>query len=179
MPDYSNACIYKIKCKDPLITEFYIGSTRNFKQRGYQHKANSKKSNFKVYEFIRSNGGWDNFDMKLIRDKLGVNNRTDLITIEGQYQKLLKPALNKCIAGRTEKEYKEEWNQNNKEYYKEYMKEYANKNKEKIKEYKKEYRQNNKEYYKEYMKEYAKKNREKKLKRRRELYALKKLAQKS
>ena len=174
MPDYSNACIYKIKCKDPLITEFYIGSTRNFKQRGYQHKCDCKKSNYKVYQFIRSNGGWDNFDMKLIRDKLGVNNNIDLHTIEGQYQRLLKPTLNKCIASRTRKEYLKE----NKEYHKEYMKEYMKKNKDKIREYKKEYSQNNKEYYKEYMKEYMKKNKDKINKQQRERRARKKLAHK-
>ena len=153
MPDYSNACIYKIVCKDHAITEFYIGSTCNFKHRGYTHKSDCKKSNYKVYEFIRSNGGWDNWEMKLIRDKLGVDNKTDLVTIEGQYQKLLKSTLNKQVAGRTQKEYN-----------KEYMKEYIKKNRKK-----------KSAYDKEYMKEYTKKNREKINKQRRERYAQKKL----
>ena len=115
MPDYSNACIYKIVCKDEAITDFYIGSTSNFKQRRFNHKYDCKKSKLKVYEFIRSKGGWDNWEMKLIRDKLGLGNKTDLITLEGQYQRLLKPTLNKRVAGRTQKEYMKEYTKKNKE----------------------------------------------------------------
>ena len=134
MPDYSNACIYKIVCKDEAITEIYIGSTVNFKRRGWNHKrccnnSNSGGYNFKVYQFIRSNGGWVNWEMKLIRDKLGVDNRTDLHNIEGQYQRLLKPTLNKCIANRTQKEYTKEYRAKNKDKLREYQQEYRAKKK--------------------------------------------------
>ena len=134
MPDYSNACIYKIACKDEAITEIYIGSTSNFKSRMRTHKCycNGQKSNLKVYQFIRSNGGWVNWTMKIIRDKLGVDNKTDLIAIEGQYQRLLNPTLNNNIAGRTRKETMTEWRKKNKDKLKEYMKDYTNKNRDKI-----------------------------------------------
>jgi len=128
MPDYSNACIYKIVCKDEAIKDFYIGSTSNFKKRLYNHKLSCNNSNnggynYKIYQFIRSNGGWVNWEMKIIRDKLGVDNKTDLIAIEGQYQKLLNPTLNKYVAGRT---------------WKDYMKEYQKKNKDKLNKYQRE-----------------------------------------
>ena len=111
MPDYSNACIYKIVCKDQAIADFYIGSTVTFNGRYRAHKCccknpNAKEHNYKLYKFIRSNGGWDNFDMILIRDKLGVDNRTDLHKIEGQYQRLFNPKLNKQVAGRSDEQYK-------------------------------------------------------------------------
>jgi hypothetical protein len=66
--DYSNTIIYKIFCKDPLITDVYVGHTTNFVQRKYAHKqtCNNIKSpcyNLKLYTTIRSNGNWSNWDM--------------------------------------------------------------------------------------------------------------------
>ena len=61
--DYSNTIIYKITCKDPNITDVYVGHTTNFVQRKHAHKQsciNNKSSNHKckLYEVIRNNGGW-------------------------------------------------------------------------------------------------------------------------
>ena len=68
--DYSNACIYKICCKDLSVKDVYVGSTTNFVQRCQRrrdHKAvcNNEKGrdyNYYVYQFIRENGGWDNWE---------------------------------------------------------------------------------------------------------------------
>ena len=38
--DYSQTIIYKICCKDPNITDIYIGHTSNFIQRKHNHKTN-------------------------------------------------------------------------------------------------------------------------------------------
>ena len=38
-------CVYKLKCKDTNITEFYIGSSINFKRRKYNHKSHSNNLN--------------------------------------------------------------------------------------------------------------------------------------
>jgi hypothetical protein len=70
--DYSNTIIYKIVCKDPLITDVYVGHTTNFVQRKYAHKqtCNNIKSpyyNLKLYKTIRSNGDWSNWDMTIIQ----------------------------------------------------------------------------------------------------------------
>ena len=70
--DYSNTIIYKIFCKDPLITDIYVGHTTNFVQRKYAHKqtCNNVKSpcyNLKLYKTIRSNGDWSNWDMTIIQ----------------------------------------------------------------------------------------------------------------
>lgn len=69
--DYSNTIFYKISCKDDSISDLYIGHTTNFVQRKNGHKQscnNSKSANHacKLYEFIRHNGGWDNWRMDII-----------------------------------------------------------------------------------------------------------------
>ena len=62
--DYSQTIIYKIYCKDATITDVYIGHTTNFIKRKYQHKiCCNGNTKLKIYETIRSNGGWENWDM--------------------------------------------------------------------------------------------------------------------
>ena len=69
--DYSNTIIYKITCKDPNITDLYVGHTTNFVQRKHAHKQsciNDKSLNYncKLYQVIRNNGGWSNWSMEII-----------------------------------------------------------------------------------------------------------------
>jgi len=69
--DYSNTIFYKIFCKDVSITDLYIGHTTNFVQRKSGHKQsclNPKSSNYKLklYNVIRENGGWTNWQMDII-----------------------------------------------------------------------------------------------------------------
>ena len=69
--DYSNTIIYKITCKDPSINDVYVGHTTNFVQRKHAHKQcckNDKASNYKckLYDVIRNNGGWENWNMEII-----------------------------------------------------------------------------------------------------------------
>jgi hypothetical protein len=69
--DYSNTIIYKITCKDPNVTDIYVGYTTNFIQRKHTHKqscTNIKSTNYKckLYEVIRNNGGWNNWQMEII-----------------------------------------------------------------------------------------------------------------
>jgi len=69
--DYSDTVFYKIYCNDATVTDIYVGHTTNFVQRKYSHKKtcikeNYPNHNFKVYKFIRANGGWDNWKMEII-----------------------------------------------------------------------------------------------------------------
>lgn len=64
--NYSKVYIYKIVCKDINIKECYVGHTTNFTNRKHIHKHDSVSKKAKVYQFIRENGGWDNWDMILI-----------------------------------------------------------------------------------------------------------------
>lgn len=57
--------IYSDNCKD-----FYIGSTRNVIKKRNSHKhyyyKNDEKYNLKIYDIIRNNGGWENWNLKII-----------------------------------------------------------------------------------------------------------------
>ena len=71
--DYGKGLIYKIKCLDPKIRDIYVGSTLNEVARRKSHKKscnnpNTRGYNIYVYQFIRSNGGWENW--KLVPIKL-------------------------------------------------------------------------------------------------------------
>jgi hypothetical protein len=65
---YNNTVIYKLVCNDPSITDCYVGKTFDLKIRYSKHKSacynkKSVKNNYKVYKFIRTNGGFENFSM--------------------------------------------------------------------------------------------------------------------
>uniref|UniRef100_A0A6C0EAY4 C2H2-type domain-containing protein n=1 Tax=viral metagenome TaxID=1070528 RepID=A0A6C0EAY4_9ZZZZ len=69
--DYSNTIIYKIMCKDTNIKDVYVGHTTNFVQRKHAHKqncTNMKSINYscKLYQAIRNNGGWNNWNMEIV-----------------------------------------------------------------------------------------------------------------
>ena len=68
---YNNTIFYKIYCKDENVTDKYIGHTTNFIARQKQHKRScinpaSDNHNCKVYQFIRNNNGWYNWNMEII-----------------------------------------------------------------------------------------------------------------
>ena len=66
--DYSETIIYKLCCKDTTINQIYVGHTTNINKRKHNHKTNCCNSNLQnynlfVYNFIRENGGWDNWSI--------------------------------------------------------------------------------------------------------------------
>jgi len=158
---YQNGCIYKIVCKDPAVTECYVGSCCNFTRRKHQHKSdchnvNRNHYNFKVYTFIRQHGGWDNWDMIQLQH-YPCNSKRELQLEERKHFEELKATLNTQVPTRS---YKEHY-QDNKEKISEKHKQYYQDNKEKISEKKKQYRQDNKEKQKEYQKQHYQDNKEK------------------
>jgi len=161
MPLYENAFIYKIKHnEDYEDLNIYIGSTTNFKNRKYQHKVNCNNENHqnyssKVYEYIRNNGGWDDWVMIPI-EQYSCNSKKELEIKERYYIDLLRPTLNKNIPTRTFKERYE----NNKEIIYQKAKEYYEVNKEIINQKHKEYYENNKEIINQKVKEFYEKNKE-------------------
>jgi hypothetical protein len=182
--DYSNTIIYKICCKDPKISDIYIGHTTNFTQRKNQHKTsccneNDKRYNQYVYNFIRQNGGWDNWTMIQIQQHK-LQNKREAESTEHFWIEKLSANLNTNNPHAMCKEqpqiYKKNWYeekkdyilqkakkhyQENKEQKIECQKQYAEENKEKIAEKQKEYREKNKEKLAEQKKEYREKNKEK------------------
>jgi hypothetical protein len=92
--DYSQTIIYKIYCKDTTITDVYIGHTTNFIKRKYQHKICCNGNNkLKIYETIRSNGGWENWDMVEIA-KYNCKDATEARIKEQEHYELNRSSLN-------------------------------------------------------------------------------------
>ena len=70
--DYSKTIIYKIVCNDLNIKDCYVGHTINFIKRKSGHKRTwinekNKYHNLNIYKFIRENGGWDNWNMLVLK----------------------------------------------------------------------------------------------------------------
>jgi hypothetical protein len=159
--DYSNTIIYKLCCKDLNITELYVGHTTDMRRRKSSHKSkcnkeNGKYYNLNVYQFIRANGGWNNWGMIEI-ERYDAIDGYDAKKKERYWIEELKATLNSNIPTRTLKEYEESRKENKKEYNKEYFQN----NKEKEKERQKKYHENNKEIIKEKRKELYNNNKEK------------------
>jgi hypothetical protein len=128
----SNYSIYKIYCED--CEEFYIGSTKSFRARKYQHKTNCN-NNSEANKKIRENGGWDNWKMICIEecDETIITKR-QAEAKEEEWRIKLKATLNSKKAFRT----KEELLENDKKIYnlrtEEYNKFHKINKKEKTKE---------------------------------------------
>jgi len=140
---YHTSKIYKISSLQ--CDKFYIGSTiETLKKRLSKHKADYKRyikgnkrymTSFDIVKF-------DDAIIQLIKD-VKCENRKELDRIEGEC--ILEHhdrILNKCVAGRTLKEYYE----TNKEKIKQKQKQYCEANKEIIKQKQKQYYETNKEY---------------------------------
>lgn len=134
--DYSKTVIYKIQHieKEELL---YVGSTTNFITRKSSHKStcnniNNKQYNFKVYQMIRGNGGWDEFKMIEI-EKFPCKDNREAEKRENEVMKELKSNMNSIRAYVTKEEIKEQKNT------------YKRNNRDKIKESDKKYRENNKD----------------------------------
>jgi hypothetical protein len=87
--------VYIIRSSEPSLHDIYIGSCKDMRKRMITHKSNCynekrKEYNFKVYQFIRANGGWSNFVMEEI-DTCDVER---LYQMEQEYIDKLNPSLN-------------------------------------------------------------------------------------
>jgi len=183
--NYSNTIIYKIVCKDIDIKECYVGQTTNFSKRKAGHKINcndlnSKDYNCYVYQFIRENGGWDNWSMIEV-EKYNATDKLDAGKKERYWIETLEAKLNKQIPGQTFNEWyvknkdklkikHKKYNEENKEYFKEIKKIYADEHKEEAKEYQKIYREQNKVEIADYKKNWYEQNREQIILKNREKY---------
>ena len=112
--------IYKISCLDETVTECYIGSSINYIHRQYQHKnncinTNLTEHNFKLYRFIRDNGGWNNWNFEVL-ETTELETRLDKIKLERYWYDQCKPTLNSYKPNRS----KQEWKLDNPNYQRNY-----------------------------------------------------------
>lgn len=183
-PDYSKSCIYMLRHKDDTELEnIYIGSTTNFRVRKNQHKncccnPNSKDYNFKKYQYIRDNGGWNEWRMIWLED-YPCKTLRELRLREDQVMLQYQNRINKIRASRTHKQYYEdnkerfiekakEWYEDNKERILELQKDYRNKNREEINKKLNDYYYANKELYSKKAKERYEDNKEQIAEKRKE-----------
>jgi len=178
MIDYVKTIIYKIYCKTETIKECYVGHTTNFKQRKIEHKyaccnPNSKSYNTKVYEFIRNNGGIDNWDFIEI-EKFPCNSKIEAQMRENYWYFTLKANLNTISPSfdfekeRIRENRKRVVNQLNSKFNeierKAERQKYLEENKEQIINHKKEvrkiYNENNRDVINARMREYNQKTKE-------------------
>jgi len=162
--DYNKTIIYKLVKNDDYDNEnIYVGSTTDFIRRKYEHKAsccneNNKLYNFKVYQIIRENGGWGEWNMIEI-EKFPCNDNNEAHAREEYWRCEFNARLNTNRAFRTKEVIKEHKNQ----YYTkniDKIKEYRTENAEKIKKQSKQYYIEHAEEIKQYQTENAEKIKE-------------------
>jgi hypothetical protein len=174
--DFSHTIIYKICCKDTNIKDIYVGHTTNFIQRKNHHKTlvNDETCKRKVYEFIRTNGGWDNWSMIQIEDYKCTNKREAEMR-ERYWIETLQANLN-CNNPITTKEekniQKQDWYEENKTEILEKSKHRYEENKADKLDYQKKYTEEHKEQIKSYQDKYRDKNKEKLAEQKKEYRAL-------
>jgi len=118
--EINNYVFYKIYCNDENIKNCYVGMTTNFYNRKSTHKSNINNNyDIKVYNFIRENGGWENWSMIVIVEQNNLSH-AQAQEIELNYIKELNADLNTNINTNVDRNsYRyiqaQEWNKKNKE----------------------------------------------------------------
>ena len=138
--------IYEISCLDTNITDIYIGSTTNFRVRKSNHKMccnniNSKQYNQHIYNIIRENGGWNNWNMHPI-EQIDYETIIECRIREQYWIDLKKSKLNMVKAYISEEQMKAQqadYRDANKDKIKAQNAVYNDANKDKMKAYKAEY----------------------------------------
>ena len=145
MPDYSKSVIYKIQHlnDDNLL---YIGSTTNFTKRKTKHKRDCKTSKAKVYVMIRENGGWDCFNMIVIKE-FPCENKIELQIEEDNMMREMKSTLNMNRAYLRDEERQEANIKKQKKYRATHQEQISKKSKEYNEKHKEQIKQQKKEYY--------------------------------
>ena len=128
---------YVYKLFNPDCTEFYIGSTKDLKERKRQHKKscnteNTSKYNMNLYQYIRDHGGYNSWSYEILEHIRNSINVYELRNVERKYIEQLKPSLNTQLPNRTKKEYDKQYKQNNKELINQKNKQYRENNRELI-----------------------------------------------
>ena len=185
---YHNGKIYQIT--DIGYNKCYIGSTtESLSLRMARHRANYKSflsggkgSHIRLFE-IFNEFGIENCKIQLV-EYFKCDTLQELQRREGEVIKITD-CVNKLVAGRTRKEYRDdnrdklreidmEYREQHKDKFNEYSKQYREANNEKINERTKQYYKANKDKINELSKQKREANKEKINERRRELRKLKK-----
>jgi len=146
--------VYRIASINPELTQCYIGSTKNIKNRTIMHHSdcnnvNSPRYNYPMYQYIRNNGGMLNFEFINLRD-IDIDGDDKKAIYEQYYFEMyggFTNCLNKYYPNRSKLQYRIQHEVEIKQYRtdnKESIKQYRENNKEKMKQYQIIYRNMNK-----------------------------------
>jgi hypothetical protein len=139
-------CIYRISHKLDYENEnVYIGSTVDLHKRKICHKSTcitetNKSYHSKPYEYIRENGGFENFQFTILR-VCNDADKTELFKLEQSFIDVYEPTLNTRSASQT----KDEWREKNKEKIQNQKKVWQQEHKQEIKQKKEVYYQEHRE----------------------------------
>ena len=138
--------VYALSCEN-APDDIYIGSSKNVKDRMATHKCdcNNIDNELKVYQFIRSHGGWEKWQYHII-EEFDVYDKKELKKREDYWMLELKSTLNSRRANRSQKEYDYDRYHNNREAERARSKKWTDNNKARVKATKKKY---NKKYAEE------------------------------
>jgi hypothetical protein len=139
MPDYQKAKIYKLWSPSKNLV-YYGSTTQSISQRLAKHLnsyKNYNEDNTKSYYSSYLVLECEDYKIELV-EEYACNNKQQLEKKEGEYTKT-NECVNKCVAGRTRKEYRLD----NVNKIKEKKKQYANDNADKLKEQQKQWRVEN------------------------------------
>ena len=179
--DYSKTNFYKLVCKDLSISDCYVGHTLNFKNRKSEHKRScinqgDKNHHLNVYQFIRENGSWENWDMILI-ETVKCDNGLEARKKEREHIEKEGATLNKArpyVSRQDIQEYKKQWDIDNEEKMKQSKTKYYENNRDVVIQRSKDRYIEKKDEILEYIRNYNKENREYRLQKQKERYILKK-----
>ena len=174
MPNYQNGKIYAIRSY--LSDDVYYGSTcDSLAKRLYGHRRDHKRYQNEKFHYVTSFKLIERADHYIeLVENYPCNDKGELMRREGEIIRA-NTCVNRCIAGRTKAEYRqdnaEDIKQKNKQYKldnaeviaqkaKQYNKQYRQENAEVIKQHNKQYRQDNAEVLKQYIKQYRQDNAE-------------------
>jgi hypothetical protein len=167
MPDYSKGKIYKLVSN--YTDDIYIGSTCNtLSRRKSGHLKDYKRYLSGKYNYISSFKLFEkgNVDVVLI-EECSVHNKDELHRRERYFIENYN-CVNKCIPGRTKKEYYDDNKDKFKEYYevnkdnvKQQKKQYYEVNKDNVKQQSRQHYENNKDKVKQQTKQYYENNKDK------------------
>jgi len=133
--DYSKTIIYRFCCKDQNIQHEYIGHTTSWSKRKDLHKRRVKGTyGGTLYQTIRENGGWDNWDMIEV-EKYACNDNNEARAREQYWidNRGLGNLLNDINAVSTRESLmatKKKYYLKTREHHKEYMKQYHQRKKQ-------------------------------------------------
>ena len=92
--------VYQLACLNPAVKQTYVGQTYCMVNREHAHSADSEYGLSKLYRCIRENGGWTNWEMRVLGTYKCKSNLDHADRLEWFWWKRLGARLNSLTPGR-------------------------------------------------------------------------------